>query len=65
MVAKPGHILGLGLAEEVWRRSRQRFLSKVMGPHFGGAGFDDDLRAEAARDPAVLLVDLPALYGRA
>ncbi|WP_432929794.1 AAA family ATPase [Microbispora sp. CA-135349] len=26
--------------------------------------FDDDLRAEAGRDPAVLLVDLPALYGR-
>ncbi|MET8143629.1 ATP-binding protein [Sphaerisporangium sp. NPDC005288] len=26
--------LSLGLAEEVWGRSRQRFLSKVMGPHF-------------------------------
>ncbi|MBG0820997.1 ATP-binding protein [Planomonospora sp. ID91781] len=26
--------LGLGHAQEVWERSRQRFLSKVMGPHF-------------------------------
>ncbi|GII82713.1 ATPase [Sphaerisporangium siamense] len=26
--------LSLGLAEEVWARSRQRFLSKVVGPHF-------------------------------
>jgi hypothetical protein len=26
--------LSLGFAEEVWGRSRQRFLSKVMGPHF-------------------------------
>lgn len=26
--------LSLGLAEEVWRRSSQRFISKVMGPHF-------------------------------
>ncbi|MFC0864799.1 ATP-binding protein [Sphaerimonospora cavernae] len=155
--------LGLGLGEEVWRRSRQRFLSKVMGPHFetlcreyalrygrehfgeggigeiaagtvadpaaktqidvdvavlgpaypgesrtirslgeakwdkvmglrhlerlrrardllsakgydtsgttlacySGAGFDGDLRAEARKDPAVLLVDLPMLYGQA
>ncbi|WP_230878507.1 ATP-binding protein [Planomonospora sp. ID67723] len=26
--------LGLGHARDVWDRSRQRFLSKVMGPHF-------------------------------
>ncbi|MEU8266720.1 hypothetical protein AB0B89_06085 [Sphaerisporangium sp. NPDC049002] len=32
--------LSLGLAEEVWARSRQRFLSKVMGPHVSHAGDD-------------------------
>ena len=155
--------LSLGFAEEVWARSRQRFLSKVMAPHFetlcreyalrhgrehfaatgigevvagtvadpdgraqidvdvavlgaahpgeprvisslgeakwdkvmdlrhlgrlrrardllaakgydttgtklacySGAGFDDTLSAESRRDPAVLLVDLPTLYGEA
>ncbi|MEU9890363.1 ATP-binding protein [Sphaerisporangium sp. NPDC051011] len=155
--------LSLGFAAEVWERSRQRFLSKVMGPHFetlcreyalrygrahfgeggigevvagtvadpanksridvdiavlgvahagearavkslgeakwdkvmdlrhlerlrrardllaakgydttnttlacySGAGFHDALRAEAKRDPAILLVDIPMLYGNA
>ncbi|MEV6982664.1 hypothetical protein AB0M95_15570 [Sphaerisporangium sp. NPDC051017] len=150
--------LSLGFAAEVWERSRRRFLSKVMGPHFetlcreyalrygrahfgevvagtvadpanksqidvdiavlgvahagetraikslgeakwdkvmdlrhlerlrrardllaakgydttnttlacySGAGFHDTLRAEAKRDPAILLVDIPMLYGNA
>ncbi|GGS79461.1 hypothetical protein GCM10010156_42720 [Planobispora rosea] len=26
--------LGIGHAQEVWDRSRQRFLSRIMGPHF-------------------------------
>ncbi|GII02877.1 ATP-binding protein [Planobispora takensis] len=32
---------------------------------YGGAGFDDDLRAAAADDTRIVLVDLPRLYGRA
>ncbi len=37
--------------------------SKTVLTCYSGAGFDADLRASAATDPQVLLVDLPKLYG--
>lgn len=67
--AKWGKVMGL---RHLQRLRRARDLLAVKGYDtsgtvlacYGGAGFDDDLRAEAARDRRVLLAGLDAVYGR-
>lgn len=76
--AQPRRVLSLGEAKwdrvmtlrHLARLRRARDLLSVKGHDtsetvlacYSGAGFDDDLRAAAAKDPRILLVDLETLY---
>ncbi|GAT65215.1 ATPase [Planomonospora sphaerica] len=61
-------VMGLGHLERL-RRARDLLIAQghraedAVLACYSGAGFDEDLRAEAHRDRQVLLVDLPILYG--
>ncbi|WP_449061009.1 hypothetical protein [Planomonospora algeriensis] len=66
--AKWDKVMGLGHLERL-RRARELLIAQghraedAVLACYSGAGFDENLRAEAHRDRQVLLVDLPILYG--
>ncbi len=67
--AKWGTVLGIGHLDRL-ARARDVLVARGHDARqcrllcFGAAGFDPTLRARAAEDPLVHLVDLPMLYGR-
>lgn len=56
------HLQQLGRARDLLA-AKGYDTSQTVLTCYSGAGFDADLRASAATDPHVLLVDLPMLYG--
>lgn len=66
--AKWSEVMNIGHLKRL-EQARERLHARGLDTRdtvlalYGGAGFDATLTEAAARDPRILLVDLPMLYG--